>query len=62
MTEKGYYSRVLKLKINSINSALGTSLIEKNFTLSHADKDHGSEFSLEAHELKQLCGDTKMAW
>jgi len=30
--------------------------------LSRADKGPDSEFSLEPHELKQLCIDTKIAW
>ena len=42
--------------------AFGACLIEKHFTLSRADKGPDSEFSLEPHELKQLCKDTKLAW
>jgi len=42
--------------------ALGACLIEKHFTLSRKDKGPDSEFSLEPHELKQLCQDTKDAW
>ena len=42
--------------------ALGACLIEKHFTLSRDDKGPDSDFSLEPHELKQLCQDTKVAW
>jgi len=40
---------------------LGACLIEKHFTLSRIDKGPDSEFSIEPHELKQLCIDTKIA-
>jgi N-acetylneuraminate synthase len=42
--------------------ALGACVIEKHFTLSRFDKGPDSSFSLEPHELKQLCQDTKIAW
>lgn len=42
--------------------ALGACVIEKHFTLSRKDKGPDSEFSLEPHELKQLCDDTKISW
>jgi len=42
--------------------ALGACLIEKHFTLSRNDKGPDSEFSIEPHELKQLCQDTHDAW
>jgi pseudaminic acid synthase len=41
--------------------ALGASVIEKHFTLSRDDKGPDSDFSLEPHELKQLCKETKIA-
>ncbi len=41
--------------------ALGACVIEKHFTLNRADKGPDSEFSLEPHELKQLCDNTKIA-
>ena len=42
--------------------ALGASVIEKHFTLSRNDKGPDSEFSLEPHELKRLCEETKIAY
>ena len=42
--------------------ALGASVIEKHFTLSRKDKGLDSDFSLEPHELKVLCDDTKIAY
>ena len=42
--------------------ALGASVIEKHFTLSRNDKGPDSEFSLEPHELKKLCKETKVAF
>ncbi len=42
--------------------ALGACVIEKHFTLSRNDKGPDSEFSLEPHELKELCDDTKVAY
>jgi len=42
--------------------ALGACVIEKHFTLSRNDKGPDSEFSLEPHELKELCEDTKVAY
>jgi len=44
------------------SAALGASVIEKHFTLSREDKGPDSEFSLEPHELEQLCRDTKIAY
>jgi N-acetylneuraminate synthase len=41
--------------------ALGACIIEKHFTLSREDKGPDSTFSLEPHELKQLCLDVKVA-
>jgi len=47
----------------SISSvALGASVIEKHFTLSRDDKGPDSEFSMEPHELKKLCEETKIAY
>jgi len=42
--------------------ALGACLIEKHVTLDRNDKGPDSEFSLEPHELKRLCEDSKEAW
>jgi len=48
--------------VSTVSVALGACIIEKHFTLSRADKGPDSEFSLEPHELKKLCKDTKEAW
>ena len=42
--------------------SLGACVIEKHFTLSRQDKGPDSEFSIEPHELAQLCRDAKDAW
>jgi pseudaminic acid synthase len=42
--------------------ALGACVIEKHFIDSRAAKGPDSEFSLEPHELKQLCSSVKEAW
>ena len=36
--------------------------VEKHFTLSRNDKGPDSEFSIEPHELKNLCKETKVAF
>ena len=41
--------------------ALGATLIEKHFTLSRADGGVDSAFSMEPHELRQLCNETENA-
>lgn len=42
--------------------ALGASVIEKHFTLNRSGGGPDDIFSLEPHELKALCRDTKTAW
>lgn len=42
--------------------ALGACLIEKHFTLSRSDEGADSKFSIEPHELRRLCEETKDAW
>ena len=42
--------------------ALGASIIEKHFTIDRNDGGPDSVFSLEPHELKQLCTDAKTAF
>ncbi|MDA9693752.1 pseudaminic acid synthase [Prochlorococcus sp. AH-736-P13] len=41
---------------------LGSSIIEKHFTLNRKEKGPDSEFSLEPIELKELCSQAKQAW
>ena len=43
-------------------ASLGACVIEKHFTLSRKDKGPDSEFSIEPHELAQLCSNVKSAW
>ena len=42
--------------------ALGASLIEKHVIIDRNDKGPDSEFSLEPHELRDLCISTNIAW
>lgn len=42
--------------------AMGASIIEKHFTLNRNGGGPDDSFSLEPHELKALCRDTKTAW
>jgi N-acetylneuraminate synthase len=42
--------------------ALGACVIEKHFTLSRADKGPDCEFSIEPHELQQLCEAVRDVW
>lgn len=42
--------------------ALGACIIEKHFTFDRNEPGPDSAFSLEPHELKQLCEETKAAW
>jgi N-acetylneuraminate synthase len=58
----GLSDHTMGTTVATTSVALGACLIEKHFTLSRKDKGPDSEFSLEPHELKQLCEDTKIAW
>ena len=42
--------------------ALGSSVIEKHFTLSRLDKGPDSQFSLEPSEFSKLCKDARQSW
>ncbi|MDC1066108.1 pseudaminic acid synthase [Candidatus Pseudothioglobus singularis] len=42
--------------------AMGSSIIEKHFTLSRKDKGPDSDFSIEPKELERLCSDAKNTW
>jgi len=58
----GLSDHTIGTTVATTSVALGACLIEKHFTLSRSDKGPDSEFSLEPHELKRLCSDTKIAW
>ena len=58
----GLSDHTMGTTVATASVALGACVIEKHFTLSRSDKGPDSEFSLEPHELKQLCEDTKIAW
>jgi pseudaminic acid synthase len=58
----GLSDHTMGTTVATTSVALGAVVIEKHFTLSRGDKGPDSEFSLEPHELKQLCIDTKIAW
>jgi N-acetylneuraminate synthase len=58
----GLSDHTMGTTVSTTSVALGACLIEKHFTLSRDDKGPDSDFSLEPHELKQLCQDTKVAW
>ncbi len=57
----GLSDHTMGTTVATTSVALGACLIEKHFTLSRKEKGPDSEFSLEPHELKQLCIDTKIA-
>ena len=61
-TMVGLSDHTMGTVVATTSVALGACVIEKHFTLSREDKGPDSEFSLEPHELKQLCDDTKIAW
>ena len=58
----GLSDHTLGTSVSVASIALGACLIEKHFTLSKKDKGPDSQFSLEPHDLKKLCTETKEAW
>ena len=58
----GLSDHTLGITTSVASVALGACVIEKHFIESRSDKGPDSEFSLEPHELKSLCQESKIAW
>jgi pseudaminic acid synthase len=58
----GLSDHTMGLTVALSSVALGACVIEKHLTLSRDDKGPDSEFSIEPHELKNLCEETKIAF
>ena len=58
----GLSDHTLGTTVSIASVALGACFVEKHFTLSRQDKGPDSEFSLEPHELSELCFKSKEAW
>ncbi len=58
----GLSDHTLGLTVAITSVALGSSFIEKHFTLDRNDKGPDSEFSMEPKELKELCIVSKQSW
>jgi len=60
--QSGLSDHTLGTTVAVAASALGASIIEKHVTMSRKEKGPDSQFSIEPHELKQLCSETEVAW
>lgn len=61
-THVGLSDHTMGIGVSVASVALGARVIEKHFTKSRAEGGIDSEFSLEPHEFKTLCVETKRAW
>jgi N-acetylneuraminate synthase len=58
----GLSDHTLGTTVSVAGVVMGAAVIEKHVTLSRVDKGADSEFSLEPHELGELCNNARTAW